>query len=80
MPKSRIVSTTLNDILSLVHSAEDYGFADDVFYDAMAGITGNVTDAEIEAYGESLGWDEEDAEEVVERLTEWRDKYAKDRS
>lgn len=79
MAESRIVTTDLNNILSLVHCAEDYGYDDDVFYVAMAEITGRVTDEEIRAYADNLGYDEEDAAVAFERLVEWRARYTRER-
>ncbi len=75
---SRQLTIPLNEILSLVHSAEDYGYGDDVLLDAFAGMCGRfVTDDEIKVYAESFvnsegraqGYDEEDAEEAVRACT-----------
>lgn len=77
---NRDVKTDLFNILSLVSCSDIYGFSDDIFFDAMGEITGDVTDKEINAFIEETfvdeeGYGEEDREEAKEKLTEWRDKY-----
>lgn len=79
----RQVSTTLDDILSLVHCSQDYGFHRVVLMQAFAGMTGWVTDEEIAVYAASFltpeqrarGYGEEDAESAAKTLTEWRNTY-----
>lgn len=79
----RDLSVNLFDLLDLVQCASDYGFADDVFEDAMASWAGDVTDEEISAFADKYvtpefrarGFSEEDVEDAIEVLTEWRDRY-----
>ena len=76
----RIVKTTLENILSLISSARDYGFEDDVLFDAFREmLDSKLTDEEIETYARSVeaieGCDEENYEEVKERLNAFKDKY-----
>lgn len=76
----RDVTVNLEELLSLIHCAEDYK---SVFYSAIAGMAVYVTDEEIEAYGQtflteearSQGYSEEDYESAIDTVTEWRDKY-----
>ncbi len=82
----RHAAVPISEILSLVNCAEDYGYADDVLFDAFAGWFGRtVTDEEIEAYAADFltpenrakGYSEEDYEASMERLTRWRDQFCK---
>lgn len=76
----RIITTTLNNILSLISCAEDYGFERDVLFDAFRGMLDDtLTDEEIEVYARKVeageGFGEEDYEIIKERLIRFRDKY-----
>lgn len=84
---SRQLTIPLDEILSLVSCAEDYGFSDDVLLVAFADMCDrSVSDEEIAAYAASFltaesraqGYGEEDAEAVALACTEWRDKYCKE--
>jgi hypothetical protein len=84
----RTLSVSLEDLLSLVNCAKDYGFARSVFLDAMADWTGRaVSDAEIRDYAQGYmtpemiarGFGEEDHDEAIETLTRWRDYYCRER-
>lgn len=77
----------LDDILSLVSCAPTYGFADEVFYDAMASwMDRTLSDEEIEDQARSFlepemvakGYGEEDAQEVRERLAAFKNRYCPD--
>ncbi len=81
---NRPVVTDLQNILSLVVCAEDYGYGDDVFMDAIAGLVGRwVTDEEVEGYVSQFitpefvtrGYGEEDAEVKRGIIIRWRDTY-----
>ena len=79
----RLVNTPLSEILSLVSCGRDYGFEDEVLFDAFAEWTGWVKDAEIDEYvawyvspeASEQGYTQEDADEIAERLVEWRRRY-----
>lgn len=84
---SREISVAVDDILSLVNCAADYGFDRDVFYDACAGwlsaLTSSEFDEEVEAYVThymspdqvALGYGEEDVESARRSLQEFRSRY-----
>lgn len=79
----RLVNTSLSEILSLVSCGRDYGFEDEVLFDAFAEWTGWVKDYEIDEYvawyvspeAAEQGYTQEDADEIAERLVEWRGRY-----
>lgn len=81
----RKVECDLKVILDLICCAEDYGFAKPMLLDGLAEITGPVTDAEIIEFAaefmslemQEQGYGEEDQQSALERLTEWRDQYAR---
>ena len=75
---NREIKTDLENVLSHVCCAIDYGYYDDVLMVDFANLTGEVTDAEIDWYIESnksKEYSQEDYDQWRERLTEWRDKY-----
>jgi hypothetical protein len=80
---NREIITDLNNILSHVACAIDYGYYDDVLMTDFANLTGFVTDNEINWYctdteeNKKQGYTQEDYEQWKERITEWRDKYCK---
>lgn len=76
----RQLTTDVNNILSLVSCAEDYGFARSVLFDAFSDILGNkLSESEIERYAREVesqdGFGEEDYIEVKERLVEFKEGY-----
>lgn len=77
---NREIKTDLENILSLTACASDYGFEDDVLFDAFGKmLDGKLTDDEIEWYARSAeaedGYDEEDYESIKERLKDFKNKY-----
>ena len=76
----RIIKTTLENILSLIACASDYGFKDDVLFDAFREMLGSkLTGEEIEWYARSIeeedGYSEEDYKAIKERLKHFKNKY-----
>ena len=76
----RIIKTTLENILSLIACASDYGFQDDVLFDAFREmLDSKLTNEEIENYARSVeaedGYGEEDYEAIKERLKGFKNKY-----
>jgi hypothetical protein len=79
----RTIAANLEDLLSLIHCAEDYGYNRSVFYGSIGDIVEYVTDDEIEEYAQtfltqearSQGYNEEDYDSAIDTLTEWRDRY-----
>ena len=76
----RIIKTTLENILSLIACAIDYGFEDDVLFDAFRYmLDSKLTNEEIETYARSVeameGYGEEDYEAIKERLKDFKNKY-----
>ena len=76
----RIIKTTLENILSLIACASDYGFEDDVLFDAFRGmLDSKLTNEEIEAYARSVesteGYSEEDYEAIKGRLMNFKNRY-----
>ena len=81
---NRQVTTDLEMILSLISCASDYGFEDDVLFDAFRKMLGSkLTDKEIEWYAKSIeeeeGYGREDYEAIKKRLESFRDKYCTQR-
>jgi hypothetical protein len=77
-------SVSVEDILSLVHCAQDYGHANGVFVDAMAGMLDRkLDDEEILAYAydflteesRAKGYGEEDRNGALETLVEFKKRY-----
>ena len=76
----REIKTSLKTVLSLISCANDYGFKNDVLFDAFKGMLNNkLTNEEIETYARSVeameGYCEEDYKEIRERLNEFKNKY-----
>ena len=76
----RIIKTTLENILDLISCAVDYGFEKDVLFDAFRGmLDSKLTNEEIETYARGVeameGYNEEDYEEIRERLADFKNKY-----
>jgi len=83
---SREITLPLDEILSLVSCAEDYGHTTDVLMTTLAGwLDFTCSDQEIDAYANwfvspdavKQGYGEEDKENIRERLIEWRNEYCK---
>ena len=79
---NREIKTDLDNILSLISCASDYGFDDDVLFEAFADMLGKpITAEEIEWYARSIeaqdGYQEEDYEAIKERLEDFNEKYFK---
>ena len=77
---NREIKTDLENILSLIACASEYGFEDNVLFDAFKEMLGGVlTDEEIEWYARSVeaedGYGEEDYEEIKERLKGFKKEY-----
>ena len=78
---NREIKTDLENILSHVSCAIDYGYYDDVLMCDFAKLTGHVTDEEINWYcsetkeNKEQGYTQEDYDIWKGRITEWRDKY-----
>ncbi len=78
----RIIKTTLENILSLIACASDYGFEDDVLFDAFREmLDGKLTNEEIEIYARSVesmeGYGQEDYEAIKKRLKDFKNKYCR---
>ena len=76
----RIIKTTLENILSLIACASDYGFEDDVLFDAFREmLDSKISNEEIETYARSVeameGYGEEDYDAIKERLKVFKNKY-----
>ena len=76
----RIIKTTLENILSLIACASDYGFEDNVLFDAFREmLDSKLTNEEIETYARSVeameGYGQEDYEAIKERLKDFKNKY-----
>jgi len=76
----RIIKTTLENILSLIACASDYGFEDDVLFDAFREmLDSKISNEEIETYARSVeameGYGEEDYDAIKERLKDFKNKY-----
>ena len=73
---SREIKTDLNNILSLISCARDYGFEGGVLFDAFREMIGsNLTIEEIEIYAVEESETEEDYQEIKTRLKEFKIKY-----
>lgn len=79
----RNIEVDLWDILDLVACAMDYGFNDDVLMCSFYDFAGDVSDEELREFADSYvtpekleeGYTMEDHAELLERVTEWRDKH-----
>ena len=77
---NREIKTDLENILSLIACAIDYGFERDVLFDAFREmLDSKLTQEEIEWYARSVeeldGYNEEDYEAIKERLECLKNKY-----
>jgi hypothetical protein len=76
----REIKIRLGDILSLIACAADYGFEDNVLFDAFRQmLDSKLTNEEIETYARSVeameGYSKEDYEAIKERLKYFKNKY-----
>lgn len=76
----REIKIELDTLLSLISCAEDYGFKDDVLFDAFAGMMGReLSDEEIERFAremESLShYGEEDVYMIRQKLQSFKKEY-----
>lgn len=77
------VNVDLDDLLSLIACADDYGYGNPVLMDAFRSWSTPITDEEIEAYAASFltdeqrarGYGEEDADEARTRLRDFRARF-----
>jgi hypothetical protein len=77
---NREIKTDLENILSLIACAEDYGFNKDVLFDAFRDMLDcKLTDDEIEWYAISVknteGYGQEDYDAIKETLEYFKNKY-----
>lgn len=77
---NREIKTNLKNILDLIACASDYGFEDEVLFDAFREMLGSkLTNEEIEVHARSVevmeGYGKEDYEVIKERLKGFKDKY-----
>jgi hypothetical protein len=77
---NRKIKTDLENILSLIACAGDYGFANDVLFDALRSmLDSKLTEEEIEWYARLVesedGYTEEDYEAIKETLKGFKNKY-----
>jgi len=80
MNVNREIKTDLDNILSHINCAVDYGYYDDVLMTDFATMTGFVTDDEINWYVESnksVEYSQEDYDQWRETITEWRNKFTR---
>ena len=78
----RIIKTNLENILSLITCAADYGFENDILFDAFREmINGKLTNEEIEIYSRSVeamdGYNEEDYKVIKSILKRFKNEYCK---
>lgn len=72
----RQITTTLNNILSLISCAQDYGFEDDVLFGAFAEMIGfSISDVEIDAFLQAGEFSPEDRRILKNRIVGFREKY-----
>lgn len=76
----RIIKTTLDNILSLISCARDYGFEDNVLFDAFAAMLNHeISNDEIEKFAKSIesqdGYGHEDYKSIKECLIEFKNEY-----
>jgi hypothetical protein len=77
---NRKIKTDLENILSLIACASDYGFADDVLFDAFREmLNSKLTYEEIEWYARLIeskeGYTQEDYKSIKESLEGFKNKY-----
>ena len=77
---NREIKTDLENILSLIACAGDYGFANDVLFDALRSmLDSKLTEEEIEWYARLVeskdGYTKEDYEAIKKTLEGFKNKY-----
>jgi len=79
---SRQVFVEVDTILSLISCAEDYGFEDDVLFDAFSIMLNTLSDKEIETYARTVeaeeGYGAEDYTVIKGTLNSFKNKYYKE--
>ena len=79
---NRQVSVEVDTILSLISCAEDYGFEDDVLFDAFSTMLNTLSDKEIETYARTVeaegGYGAEDYIVIKGTLNRFKNKYYKE--
>lgn len=87
MIDNKLNSVTLFDILELIFSAEDFGYANDVLFASFAKWLDNkLSDEDIEEYGKTFltqeakddGYTEEDYDNAISTLKKFRSDYCED--
>ena len=79
---NREIKTDLQNILSLITCASDYGFESDILFDSFRTmLDSKLTEEEIEWYAKSIeeleGYNEEDYEVLKEKLEGFKNKYCR---
>jgi hypothetical protein len=77
---NREIKTDLDTILSIISCARTYGYEDTGLFQAFSEMLGGkLTEQEIEWYARSIesldGYNEEDYQDIVERLQEFKNGY-----
>ena len=80
---NRILEIKLDDILELICCADDYGYRNDVLFEAFSLLLTTLSDEEIENYASTFlsdeskkdGFSEEDYESSKKILLEFRNEY-----
>ena len=77
---NRVIKTDLKNILSLISTAQDYGFDDEILFDTFSQMMGNqLTFEEIEWYARIIeqeeGYGEDDYLAICERLKKFKENY-----
>ena len=78
----RKLSIELDHVLEIIACAKDYGFEDNVLFDALSDmIKKKLSDEEIESYAKSVeemeGYNRDDYFEIRQRLVNFRNKFCK---
>ena len=76
----RKIETTLENILSLIYVADDYGWNKNILMDAFAEMLGyKLSFEEIEIEAQSIlkekGYGQEDYEHIKSKLTEFKEEF-----
>jgi len=78
------IKTSLANILSLISCAEDYGFRNDVLFEAFAEMLEyKLENEDIERYAMSVkmqdGYTQEDYDTIKKKLTDFQEEYCKNK-
>ena len=85
MSEPRVLCVPVGEILSLVARARSYRFEQQVLFDAFGKFAGWVKDEEIDAFlhdeflspeQQAKGYTQEDADEAMAAIVQWRRDYA----